>query len=911
MFVEDLKPVEVPPASRVIGEAEANAGDVRVPVSWVPNAAVDEEGRLLGRWQAVLHDGAVVDFTNGRMTRYERLRGGVLVYERDDAGRLTRVAWEGGPGWSFGYDAATGVANAITDDVGRKTVLEVAPPGQDGTPRLLSIMDPTGVVTTLDYDEEGRLVRQETPGRAVETVIRDPAGRVVEVRYDDADPMSFEPADREGTVFFDRQGVPVVGGASAAGAVRTGASTDAAGRRREIDFDTGGSEVAYRDGEGREWALTNDRGLPGVVIDPEGLVTRHTYNNRGLVTQVELAETVNGSPLSVFKIERNGPFGAPTRITGPAGVLMEAAYDTRRPTKIWEAQPGVVDPWIFTYDTKGRMASLKQPSGAVLTVSRNVAGQEVSVADPVGTWKRSPDAAGRTVGTSSPEGVTWVVTRDGLGRWTSARDGSAATWHSLGYQPQNDCSGCGTEDELGLGLGVQDPSGASWPVARDGRGRAEELAMPNGGAITLERDPAGEVVGVVDADGRHTGLSRDDRALVTAEARPDGREMGYVYDDRGQLVRLRLAGAGEIELKRDLRGRVIALIEADGTRTDYQYDGLDRLSSVTEVAITFYTYGLNQLLEKVKDVHGTLTLAWDKALRPTSRAWSDGEKIAYTYGDPRGLLTTMVHHGLATSYGYDADARLTSWNDAEAGQQCTVTYDSVRGLPSKLACTPGGAIGYGFDARSLLTHYAGGAQHGDVSLSRDSEGLVSKVTVSVPGALAARTLAGSRTVAGLLTAVTLLGSGTGWSATLDPLGRPSAVGAVFGAAKGTLDRHIVRDTNDQLAAVLQVVDALGWQQLPMNPAMVELPSASALAFLSLPRLAALRARPGPIRRGRLVGVGRAAPHLLAECRQLAFELADSRIPRRQLHLELDDQLARARQLSLELSNPALRVHREA
>jgi len=41
---------------------------------------------------------------------------------------------------------------------------------------------------------------------------------------------------------------------------------DARRRRSEIDFDPAGSEVAYRDGDGNEWRLSNDQGLPGVMI---------------------------------------------------------------------------------------------------------------------------------------------------------------------------------------------------------------------------------------------------------------------------------------------------------------------------------------------------------------------------------------------------------------------------------------------------------------------------------------------------------------------------------------------------------------------------------------------------------------------------------------------------------------------
>jgi RHS repeat-associated protein len=307
-------------------------------------------------------------------------------------------------------------------------------------------------------------------------------------------------------------------------------------------------------------------------------------------------------------------------------------------------------------------------------------------------------------------------------------------------------------------------------------------------------------VGTLDPDGRHVGLTVDDRGLVTEAERADGRELGYSYDDRGRLAQVRLPGAGEVQIERDLRDRVIGLVEADGTKVVYHYDSASRLVQVDDQgAVTSYSYGPNQMLDTIDAPTGSLSLVWDRALRPTSLGWSDAETFAY--GDPRGLMTKTTHDGLSVGTTYDADGRLASWNDAEVGQQCAQTYDAVRGLPAKLACTPGGAIGYGFDVRSLLIQYTGQGEHGNLSLSRDTLGLVGKLTVSVPGAVPARTLVAGRTLAGLLTALTLAGGGTGWSAELDAVGRPSAV---IGVAAGTLDRYVQRDANDQLAAVLQV-----------------------------------------------------------------------------------------------------------
>lgn len=206
-------------------------GQVEQEISPLGNKRVseyDDHGRIL---RSVSPSGHVMAY------RYDEVghrsaeidpSGAATTYEYDAEHRLTAIVDPAGFRWERGFDAR-GFLSWIRDPLGQTTQFAHSPSGDviarhsplghrwlydwDNEGNLTAVSDPQGATTRYAYDEEGLLSAivepPRTPGQpgTKTELVRDPLGRVREVRFPDGSTRRFghHPTDQV-TQFVDENG---------------------------------------------------------------------------------------------------------------------------------------------------------------------------------------------------------------------------------------------------------------------------------------------------------------------------------------------------------------------------------------------------------------------------------------------------------------------------------------------------------------------------------------------------------------------------------------------------------------------------------------------------------------------------------------------------------------------------------
>lgn len=532
----------------------------------------------------------------GHLVKIVSALGYETEFTYDSAGHMVCRQDPDGSRWRFEY-AAGGRLVASVDPAGARTEYEYGPSGD-----VVAVVDPLGRRMERSFDTNGNIDRITLPGgaqfsyaydglmRLVRTI--DPAGGVWTREYDAASTL---------TALIDPTGVSVRTSVDSSrktittndGVDRVRISCDHLGRpvRTEVLPEGSGPQVsADADDPTVSTMVYDGAGNPVQVLDAEGGLSRYEYNGSnqmvrmvspaGRVTEYSydvcgrLAATYEAAGTaeqSVTRYEydadsrlirqvygdgsearvRYDGCGRVLSITG-SGVASPVFYTWDSCGRVKSIRDNKWGTRSFTYDAASQVVAVTNGAGGVTHYRYDEAGNVISVMDPAGRiTSYEYDLMGNVLAATNPLGVRTTSTYDAAGRLLTSTDGNGAV-HSFGYD-------------------------------RDGVPCSHSV---NGSLLyRMERDSARRTMTTYD----HAGVDAFGAPVVTVES----------YDRLGRLVRQRREFGAQIPES----FRTAYMDEAGGYELSYAYDadGL-RTEFVHPLGSSAYAYDAAGRMVKQTDI---------------------------------------------------------------------------------------------------------------------------------------------------------------------------------------------------------------------------------------------------------------------------------------------------------------------
>jgi RHS repeat-associated protein len=485
----------------------------------------------------------------------------------------------------------------------------------DARGNLVQTRYPDGTSEITAYDEEGNVVAQTDRLGRTTRMIFDPANRIIETIYPDATPGNDLDNPRI-TNEYDPAG-------------RLSAVIDERGNRTEYEYDGAGRRTLVRD------ALLN--------------VTRFEYDARGLKTA--MVDAQNRRTTYIYDDEER---------------LIETIFPDDTPGDVSDNLRSSVG-----YDAVGRKTSETDLAGLTTTFEYDEVGNLTAVVDALSqrteygydeqsnritqtdaeirTTQWSYDDAGRAISRTLPEGQSESFTYDGNGNRLTHTDFNGAT-HTFTYDAMN---------------------------------RELTASYADGVMVTTTYTNSGQVASVTDNRGT-TSYSYDERDRLTRIDYPNGRWIGYGYDAAGNRTSLTTTNqsvdytfdvlnrlstvtdeAGVTTYGYDAVGNRASVDYANGARTEYLYDPLNRLTQLDQLD------ALNALFDRHSYVLGPNG-------NRTQHAELNGRVVDYTYDDLYRLTNEAVTDptlgSRSSAWTYDAVGNRLTQTETDAGGTTTTTY---------------------------------------------------------------------------------------------------------------------------------------------------------------------------------------------------------------------------------------------
>ena len=673
----------------------------------------DRHGNLVS---ATERDGSVTVHAyddRGRKTRTVTPSGGDVTYGYDEQDRITTVVTEAGAVVTYEYRGDDRDPSVIVDPVGGHTELTWS----DGV--LTRVVDPTGVVLTLEHDAFGELVATTNAVGDTARIERDGAGRPV-------------------------------------------AAVSPSGNRTEYRWDPAGLLIERRDADGAVWRFEHTTGgRTAAVVDPLGARTTFEYAPNG-----ELATTVD--PLGRRVTRTFDDQGNVAALTLPGDAVWTFAHDGLSRLQAVTDPTGAT--WRREYDANGGLSAAIDPTGVRQEISYDVVTGVATLRDAFSATTVRFDEFGRPVESTSDETGSELVTYNAAGRPVELVDGEGGLTRIA-------------RDLAGRVTAVVTPSGARSTYEYDDCGRPTAAVDATGTRTTLTYDADSRVVARTLPSGDVEATSYDAVGRVVARTTAAGGISRFRYDQAGRLVSSTDARFGQRRFLYDAAGQLVEVVDGLGGVTRFDHDERGQLTTVTDPAgaITRYSHDAVGRLVAVVDPLGRVTTArYDLAGRRIEQTDPEGRTTSWTFDaagheqefvvdgrlhtqtrrdavhrtivvtdhtrgvgravdhelqyDRRGLLVRRSRGGVAVRWEYDADGNRTARIDPSGRR--TESRRDVAGRTVAVERSDLGVATFAYDAAGRIVQ----ASTGDVvqSWSYDRGCLVAHTTTTPEGAARTR-----------------------------------------------------------------------------------------------------------------------------------------------------------------------------
>ena len=701
----------------------------------------------------------------------------IEIYVFDPSGRhlRTRDALTGASLYEFAYDSQERLTS-ITDADENITTIE-----RDANGHPVAIVSAFGLRTALTVDANGYLASIANPaGQSVAlsstpegllTQLTDPNNHVSNFTYDDNGRLTHDKDAAGGFQELSRTSHPD----------RSYTVRRTTGEGRITDY-----QVTLRPGGGEDRLITHPTGLQANVTrtsaaaqsvkSPDGMesslalgadprfgrsapivqsASTKTPSGLNFVSSATRAATLTdpADPFSLATLTEtlnlngrtytdayDGATKTFTHIT-PAGRQGITLIDAKG--RVVQEQTTGLFPLSYTYDTRGRLASITQgagPDARTVNFNYNPSGYLQTVTDPLNrTVNYEYDAAGRVTRQALPDGREVLYGYDAKSNLISLTPPGRPA-HVFAYTPVDQTAKYIPPAVAGTGstlytydldkqlTRISRPDGQVLDFGYDSAGRLSTLTIPTGVLSYTYDSTTGKLTTITAPDGGTLGSSYSGALLTqTAWTGTIMGSVGRTYDNNFRMTSLTvngadpvafsydadslLATAGALTLNRNAQNGLLTGTALDSITDTLTYSGFGEVAdysaklNATEIFGTQYSHDklgrITQKVERLGVVTNTFDYGYDLAGRLTEVKQNGVVTASYTYDgngnrlSGPGLLTApsyddqdrLIHYG-GNDYTYTANGELAS---KTTGAFITIyQYDVLGNLKS--VTLPGGTV---------------------------------------------------------------------------------------------------------------------------------------------------------------------------------------------------------------------------
>ncbi len=590
-------------------------------------------------------------YTGSQLTSYTDNFGNVSTLRYNAQGRIDRITDAVGRETNFTYDAAGEHLLSIAKAQGTQQFAYVTGQGPQKEHAVASITHIDGTHTFFTYDSRGRLSKTTADGGANEvTYTYDGLGGVTAT-------------DAQGgatTALFNEFGLPAM--------VR-----DALGQVTRFLYDRHGNVLETLRSDGSIVVSTPDsRGNLSTVVDPLGQSLHATFD--AVFGTLQMLRDQNGNTISF----RTDARGNPLSFTHPNGSIEKFTYDAAG-NLITKVDP-LGNQTINTYDAHNLLVRQEFADGSRADYTYDAHRNLATATNAAGTTIYDYDlATDRLSKITYPGGRFLSFTYDAAGRRSKSVDQDGFT---VNY----------SYDALGRLSGLT--NGANQPIATyayDSLGRLQRQDLGNGTFTTYAYDAVGQLTSLVNRAADNSILSQFDYTYDALGRRLTMTTLEgtttYGYDAKGQLTSLGLPGGRMITYQYDGAGNRIAVNDSGGDTTNYTTNNMNQYTAAGSAQ---FTYDANGNLITRTDNSGTTTYTYN-LLGQLSSVATPTDTFTYVY-DAVGNRLAVERNGARTNYLIDPLGLGHVVGEYNAAGQLVAHYTQGAGLTSRVDA--GGAAAY-------------------------------------------------------------------------------------------------------------------------------------------------------------------------------------------------------------------------
>lgn len=456
-------------------------------------------------------------------------------------------------------------------------------------------------------------------------------------------------------------------------------------------------------------------GDSALAVDADDLVTSWTYDNVGN----RLTETVAGRKTHGWKIDGAGnvladtnalgqvtryvydDLGQVTAVVGPTGDTLSVAYDGRGAVSMgrigrdtlmqarsnnlglpsWIRRPGE-GAVSSQFDAQGYLANVQDSMGRSFGFRKDAFGADSIVSSVAGARTAKRDVSGRLVRLEDENDNATVFTWDNVDRLKTVTTASGVL---TSYTYADSANGWQTRTTTRSGGGVE---------------KSERHAWDRDGLLRLFTDGRG-----IAALYTYDSLARmTDIVYLKADGTPAGPAKAFRFTPEG-WTRAMEYGSVKDSFSYDAHGRVLKSWQTIGSKTyttEHRYNDETRLDSLIHPD--------GSIVVRRLDARGRTESLWRNGVRLDTLVWEGSRRASRILGN-----------GITTSYGYDANGRLTSLKH-ENGANLVTGYGFGYAASGKLAWqershAPGQSEVYGWTTDGQLSSVSRGTMDAAQSIA--------------------------------------------------------------------------------------------------------------------------------------------------------------------------------------------------